>query len=651
MVVYSWAMRNYWSLCLVVVAVFALQGAGTAIAALVPPSIESEAAAQISETDAVLEGVVNSGSSGAYYQFQVVKTPAEYPATLECPPYTDGLFLPCVGPQSESALPIGFASGTQTVSLDLGSGGLNLQPGTTYHFRLVAATAVQTEDTIEWGEPTIIGPDQTFTTAPVSPSILHESVSGISEHSATLEAEIDPGNPSAYYQFQLVGDPLAFPSGLRCPSGVACVGPVSDAALPLVSINSKQTVKLDLGSLGISLQPGTTYHYRVGAASAVQPARMTAVSCVPGTTTCVGANSAGDAVYTTSASATESTTWTSWAGPTEQSPGEAVECPTTTLCLLAAGEVNGGGGNLYRASALGGGFLTSMLPANGVTGVSCPTASFCVSSQSGQGFIRYSTNPTKPTWTAESLGNAAMEGVSCVSVAFCAVVDDEGNAYVADTEAGVKEAAGWTITNVDGEKALRGIACSSSSLCVAIDGSGRVIKMAVAPNGTITPSQDTLDASGGFSAVTCRGETCVLGDTRGAIYSSNGGLVWTKLFDVNGSEVTGLSCSSPTLCAASERSGGISTFDPSAATPSRTPSFDSSTGTIEWEEPAVFGLDQTFSTSPSATLPPPSGSPLPPPIAKAPCFRRWTHHRAHHHPHHRRHHHRHHRKHRRHCRR
>jgi hypothetical protein len=52
----------------------------------------------------------------------------------------------------------------QPVHLDLASAGVTLKPGTTYHFRVIAAKAIPTEDTIEWGPPTVLGGDQAFTT-------------------------------------------------------------------------------------------------------------------------------------------------------------------------------------------------------------------------------------------------------------------------------------------------------------------------------------------------------------------------------------------------------------------------------------------------------------------------------------------------------
>jgi Putative Ig domain len=291
---------------------------------------------------------------------------------------------------------------------------------------------------------------------------------------------------------------------------------------------------------------------------------LNAVSCVPGTSTCVVADSAGDALYATDVSATAAATWSPWNGPNEQSPSEAVECPASTLCLLAAGKVEGGGGNLYRATTLGGAFLTSFLPAHGVGAISCPSASFCVTAHEGGGFIRYSTNPSGIIWSAVSIGSGAMTDVSCLSSSFCAVVDDSGNVHVATTEQGVKEAAGWTSTNVDGTTAVRGIACSSTTSCVAVDGSGEVIELTIAPDGKATASREAVDRAKELTAVFCTGATCALADGDGSLFSStDGGAAWTMRYG-GAAAFTSVSCASASLCVAVTTSGNVTTFDPTA---------------------------------------------------------------------------------------
>jgi hypothetical protein len=149
-----------------------------------PPSIEGESIAHLTPTDATLQAKIDPESleRGAYYQFQLVASPSEYLSLFACP--SEGFPANtsfCGGPLASQpgALPIGrIAPGAlgETVSLDLSaprswwSGTTTLTPGTTYHYRVIAARAVPTEDTIQWEEPVIDGADQTFTTPPEPPN-------------------------------------------------------------------------------------------------------------------------------------------------------------------------------------------------------------------------------------------------------------------------------------------------------------------------------------------------------------------------------------------------------------------------------------------------------------------------------------------------
>jgi hypothetical protein len=291
------------------------------------------------------------------------------------------------------------------------------------------------------------------------------------------------------------------------------------------------------------------------------PNSLGAASCVPSSTTCVAADSKGNAFYATNVSAGSAATWNSWTGP-GVSPSHAIECPSSTLCLLAAGEVSGGGGNLYRATSLGGSFLVSFKPTNGVGAISCPSSSFCVTALEGGGFIRYSTNPSGILWTAVSIGSGAMKDVACLSASFCAVVDASGNVHVATTEKGVKEAGGWTATNVNGKTALSAIACSSTSSCVALDGTGEVLNLTIEAGGKATAKRQALAGAGELTEVTCNGSDCVAVDDEGNVFATaNSGASWTERFDTV-SNARSDSCASAKLCASVDTSGDVAMFNP-----------------------------------------------------------------------------------------
>lgn len=236
------------------------------------PSIESESVSHVASTDATIEAKINPEDlpEGAYYQFQIVKSTSEYLPELTCP---EPEVLPpsrpddCDSPDSQrptpGALPIGYiAKGPegQSVSLDLASAGVTLQPSTTYHYRVLAAKRAQSEDGVDWQAPFVEGPDRTFTT-PAPPAIESVSVSGLTEHDATLEAQINTQGLETSYQFLL---------SAICGGKGACLV-VVNYPLPsglLLGAFVDQSVSLDLNTAGVTLQSGGTYTYSVSATNA-----------------------------------------------------------------------------------------------------------------------------------------------------------------------------------------------------------------------------------------------------------------------------------------------------------------------------------------------------------------------------------------------
>jgi len=238
------------------------------------PTIDSESVSHVTSTDATLEAEINlhEAGAGAYYQFQLVNDPSEYASEILCPvklpPATDG----CDGTQSASALPIGFLPGNTaqpgvdlSAILDLASVGMTLKPGTTYHYRVLVARRVPTEDTIQWEAPTVYGADQTFTT-PTPPAIEGESLSHLTSTDATLQAQINTEGLETTYEFQLIHH--------LCPPGtepLGCEAMIQKVPLPsgrLLGSFVSQSVSLDLNSVGVTLYPDAEYDYRVVVTSA-----------------------------------------------------------------------------------------------------------------------------------------------------------------------------------------------------------------------------------------------------------------------------------------------------------------------------------------------------------------------------------------------
>jgi hypothetical protein len=262
------------------------------------PAIEWTNAWDLTPTDATLGAGINPEGlpAGAYYQFQVVKNTSEYLPEMFCS--EGGVVQPigrgCGGNWGTppEVIPLGGKIGGskgQQVSLDLAGAGMMLQPGTTYHYRLLAAKALAEEEGgIFWEHPSVIGPDQTFTTPLASaPSIESESASHVTATGATLEATINPEDlpQGVFYQYQIVKNTSEYLPELACPERSVqldgedgCNSPDSGlqptpGALPIGFIAKGpegQSVSQSLAAAGMTLQPGTTYHYRVLAARKVQ---------------------------------------------------------------------------------------------------------------------------------------------------------------------------------------------------------------------------------------------------------------------------------------------------------------------------------------------------------------------------------------------
>ena len=142
---------------------------------------------------------------------------------------------------------------------------------------------------------------------------------------------------------------------------------------------------------------------------------------------------------------------------------------------------------MYYATSLGGVWKEVFSPTYGVDAISCPSSSFCVEGQDGEGYFRYSTNPSS-SWTLEQQGSASMKGVSCFLSSFCAIVDSVGRVHVATSTRQI-ESSSWKETDIDSTTALNGIACTSTTSCVAIDGAGNVLNLTIETSGAAADFQ------------------------------------------------------------------------------------------------------------------------------------------------------------------
>lgn len=259
------------------VAAVAVSAVGPALAhATEPlPSIESESVSHVSSSDATLEAQVNLEGvpNGVYYQFQVVRDPSEYASGFTClttRPQSPG---GCPLPQEPGGIPIGFLPGNtekispiMPASLDLASVGVTLEPDTIYHYRVIVARRIPTEDTIQWEEPIVYGLDQTFTTLPAGakrPTIESESLSHLTSTDATLQATLDTEGLETRYRFQMWFSPCSS-HGSGCEDFISVPLPSG----MLLGSFIPQSVSLDLASAGVHLYPGHEYEWSLIATNA-----------------------------------------------------------------------------------------------------------------------------------------------------------------------------------------------------------------------------------------------------------------------------------------------------------------------------------------------------------------------------------------------
>jgi len=180
----------------------------------VKPVVVTKSANQILPNGATLNGKVNAGGLPTTYRFQYGLT---------------------------------TSYGSKTPSTDAGSGSTailrkavvtNLQPSTTYHFRILATNSMGTT----------FGADKTFTTAPPKPIVVTNPASNLTSHEATLNGTVNADGLPTTYRFQYG---LTTSYGTKTPS--------TDGGSGTTAIARSATVT--------GLQPSTTYHFRIVASN------------------------------------------------------------------------------------------------------------------------------------------------------------------------------------------------------------------------------------------------------------------------------------------------------------------------------------------------------------------------------------------------
>jgi hypothetical protein len=197
------------------------------------PIVTAGAPGAVSRTTAVISGgTINPQGAETTYHFAYSAQAAYEAKVSESAPNP---YVAVVGTHDLSA---GSDYAEHTVA---GVTITELQPGTTYHYALVATNSVGRT----------IGPDMVFTTSPGTPAVASTGgTEGVSWNEATITGSVDTRGLPSTIEFEL---------GTTPGSGVFTVSTPSFAETGTVAVSAH---------VGPYLQPDTTYYYRTVATNA-----------------------------------------------------------------------------------------------------------------------------------------------------------------------------------------------------------------------------------------------------------------------------------------------------------------------------------------------------------------------------------------------
>jgi hypothetical protein len=394
------------------------------------PSVTTESASAITETEAQLAGKVNPEGFETDYHF-------EY------------------GTEAEN-----FGSSTKEVSAGAGSSAVpaegkisGLQPDTTYYYRLIADS------------PTGIsaGAEKAFKTTgsapPPPPTATTEGATGLGPHKATLEATVNPNGSATDYYFEYGKAAGLFEADVPVPPGESAGSGTSP-----VKVSAHAT----------ELEANTTYYYRVVATSSS------------------GTSYGTEKELKTPSSWTIQTTINPHGSPESDDELASVSCWSATGCEAAGENIDSKDQYVSLLEHWNGSAWEEQTPPkapSGATGsflesVSCSASTACAATgyyeNKEHSHYTLAERWEGSAWQLESTptegSDTTLDSVSCTSATSCIAVGYDVSGSPAKTEPiteswngtkwTIKESA--TLPTEDKQAWFHGVSCTSKKACIAV---------------------------------------------------------------------------------------------------------------------------------------------------------------------------------------
>jgi|GEM_PF-1148003 len=263
---------------------------------------------------------------------------------------------------------------------------------------------------------------------------------------------------------------------------------------------------------------------------------------------------------------------------------ETATCATdgpTSFCIAGGSDPNTGDGIVLSSpgpSGAASSWATDELVSGGVVrDISCtPQGNLCAAIEDVNGYTSSATSyviatndpsSSDPTWFSSEVDpEGTLVGIACPSSMMCVAVDSTGLMYYSQN-LGTSNYPSWTgPADVDlTGGGFGGIACASATLCVAYDVDGYVYAMNPNVGGVVESSAQRLESSSDvLDAISCPSSAqCFVSSSMGDVYAIEPETPGTTApqsttVDVDATgDLTGISCSSASLCAATNETGEV----------------------------------------------------------------------------------------------